>query len=173
MTNITEEEKLQKELLPIATKLIADTKFNYVKFNNTFEYLNRKVTFRKVDVNTAQVTIEGEGNDNAPMIGMVPEALQFMIDEINAGRISEVIDYRKFINEIVKTEGGHIKLTKKFNYNGRECEVTSITMPKDVRNGSIVEYVMRGNGSRTDYVSGLDEALLSEIVDVIKANNYL
>lgn len=173
MTNITAEEKLQKELLPVAKELIAGTKFNFVKFNNTFEYLNRKVTFRKVDINTAQVTIEGEGNDNTPMEVMVPEALQFMIDEIKAGRIEEVIDYRKYINELVKAEANHIKLTQGFNYNGREYSVTSITMPKDVRNGALVEYTARGNGTRTDYVSGMDEGLLSEIVGVLKQNKFL
>ena len=52
-----ELEKAQAKLLIEAVKLIKDTKFNYVRFNNVFEYLNRKVTFRKVDENSAQVTM--------------------------------------------------------------------------------------------------------------------
>ncbi len=166
-------EKAQKNLLNEASALIKGTNFNYVKFNNTFVYLNRKVTFRKVDEKSAQITIEGEGNDTTQMNVMVPEALEFFIDEIKAGNITEVIDYRKFINQTVISEGGHIKFTKTFNYSGREYTVTSITMPKDQRNGALVDYAQKGGGNRQDYILNMDEALLSEMVDVIKANNYL
>ena len=168
-----ELEKAQAKLLIEAVKLIKDTKFNYVRFNNVFEYLNRKVTFRKVDENSAQVTIEGEGADTTQMKVMVPEALEFFIEEIKAGRITEVIDYKKFINQTVSEEGGHIKFTKPFNYAGREYTITSITMPKDKKNGALCDYVMKGNGNRQDYIVNMDEDLLAEMVDVIKANNYL
>jgi hypothetical protein len=166
-------EDVRQKLLAEATKLITDTKFNYVRFNSIFEYLNRKVTFRKVDAKGAQFTIEGEGNDTTNMADMVAEALQFFIDEIKAGKITEVVDYRKFVNETVSTEGGHIKLTKKFNYNGREYDVTSITMPKNTQNGAIVEYSRAGENTRRENVSQMEESLLAEIHDVIKANKYL
>ena len=46
-------------------------------------------------------------------------------------------------------------------------------MPKDKKNGALCDYVMKGNGNRQDYIVNMDEDLLAEMVDVIKANNYL
>ncbi len=95
--------------------------------------------------------------------------MEFLIEEIAAGKFSEIFDYRIFIDNILNKENGHIKILKSINCNGAEYSDISLNF-HDKR--SIIYYKKNQRDSQ-NYVTEENEIFLSEVVESIKSNKYV
>jgi hypothetical protein len=177
----TEEEKKINELFNELTTIVKGTGLSFIKLRKSMPYLKREISFKKINETSATFEITstdgmyGTSTENTPFSVMEIEGMQFIIDQIKAKEYDEVIDYKKFVTDVAKSES-RFKLSKSINHSGKIYD--SIEIEDDKKNGSIfLRYSIIQSGvarpQSSQSISSFDENFLSKVTDLIKEGSYL